>query len=104
MREEGRAEKPRHITLDTGLRLIGLNTKFNFMFRFKSSYGCVCLQTTHIHYTATENEFIVHYGIWCVLSTKFSYGLTLPLGKVRSGYVVLIIHPLFKHFYFNNVF
>ena len=27
---------------------------------------------------ATENEFIVYYRIWCILSTQFSSGLTLP--------------------------
>ena len=27
---------------------------------------------------ATENEFIVYYEIWCILSTKLSNGLTLP--------------------------
>ena len=33
--------------------------------------------------TATENEFIVYYGIWCILKTKFSYGFTLPWIKPR---------------------
>ena len=50
------------------------------MFRFKSSFGCVCVQTTNIYNcTATESEFIVYYGIWYVLITKLSYGLILTL-------------------------
>ena len=46
----------------------------DFMFRFKSavSVAFVYKQPMYIN-TATENELIVYYGIWCILGTKFSY-------------------------------
>ena len=48
------------------------------MFWCMSSFSGVCLQTTIICiYTLTKTEIIVYYRFSCILSTKFSIGLTL---------------------------
>ena len=31
-----------------------------------------------IIYNSTATEFIVYYGIWCILRTNFSYGMAWP--------------------------
>ena len=61
-----------------------------FQFRFKSSFGLSPVLVAFLknnvgeqplcnyNCTAIEKELIVYHGIWFILSTKFSYGLTLP--------------------------
>ena len=50
----------------------GMNTGFNFMCRFMRpvSVAFVYKQQPIYNCTATENEFIVYYGIWCILNSN----------------------------------
>ena len=55
----------------------GLRLRFEHWVQFYVSVAFVFKQPEY-KCTATENEFIVCYGIWCILNKNFSIGLTLP--------------------------
>ena len=62
-------------------------------------FSPVCLQTTNMQLYSLENEFIVNYGILCIMSTKFSYQMNLSnLTKKKLPILKLIQIQMNKYY------
>ena len=69
----------------------GFNTRFNFMFRLKSSFGGVCLQTTNIQLYRLQPPKMTSLYIteFCVFWVQ-NYQLTYPLCSKSTPKVYLM--------------